>query len=256
MAAEIRVAEDLHAAAAEGADLFFWLAEDAIAQRGRCMVALSGGSTPQALHARLAAAPQMTRLREATEFFFGDERCVGPDDPESNYGMARASLFAPARIPEERVHRMPGEADPEDGARRYEGLIRDRFGAAESEWPRFDVIFLGLGDDGHTASLFPRAPQLHERQRAVVASQSPKGVKPRITFTVPLINQARAILMLVSGTGKARAVRTALEEASVPAEDCPAKLVRPVEGRMIWILDEPAAAGLQFSKQQVPSDEE
>jgi 6-phosphogluconolactonase len=217
---------------------------------------LSGGSTPQTLHARLAAAPQMTRLRQAIEFFFSDERCVGPDDPESNYGMARASLFAPARIPDDRVHRMPGEADPEDGARRYERLIRERFGVAGSDWPRFDVLFLGLGDDGHTASLFPRAPQLHERQRAVVASQSPKGVKHRITFSVPLINQARAILLLVSGSGKAGAVRTALEEASVPGEDCPAKLVRPVDGRLIWILDEPAAAGLQLSKQQLPSDEE
>lgn len=254
MTPELRVVDDLPAVAVESSDLFMWLAEDAVRRQGRCTVALSGGATPQALHARLAEVAA-ARLRVLPiEYFFGDERCVAPDDPESNYGMARTSLFRPAGIPDARIHRMPGEQGPDDGSRQYEAAVRQAFG--EVPWPRFDLILLGLGDDGHTASLFPRAPQLAERHRLVVGATSPKGVKGRITFTVPLINAAHTVLFLVSGAGKAEAVSTVLDDAAADPQEYPAKLIQPSGGRLIWILDRAAARALKIMKQQIPSDEE
>jgi 6-phosphogluconolactonase len=191
------------------------------------------------------------------EYFFGDERAVPPDHPESNYGAARVKLFSPLGIPAERIHRMPGEAaDLNAASRTYDALLRSRLGAPAPAFPRLDLILLGIGEDGHTASLFPRAPQLAERTRAVVPSQSPRGVAGRITVTLPLINEARTVLFLVTGGAKADAVHHVLDRPQAEPQQYPAKLVRPVDGRLIWILDEAAAAKLDLTAQQIPSDEE
>ena len=258
MTPEIHVLPDEREAAVEAADLFVWLANEASQGEGRFRVALSGGSTPQGLHRRLAGPDFAPRVKwPQVEFYFGDERCVPSDHPESNYGMAKHSLFDPLRIPGQQVFRMPGELpDPDEGARRYEKMMRERMQTPSPAWPSLDLIFLGLGEDGHTASLFPRAPVLAVKDRAVASSRSPKGVPNRITFTVPLINQARMVLFYVLGMEKAQAVRRVLEDETVPGVECPAKLIRPEQGRLVWMLDRAAASELKSSKRQVPSDEE
>jgi len=244
--------------AAEAADLLLWLADDAVRQRGRFTVALPGGHTPQALYERLCTPPLADRVRNLPiEYFFGDERAVPPDHPESNYGAAHAKLFVPLGIPEERIHRMPGEASNLDAASRaYETLLRSRLGTAAPSFPSLDLILLGIGEDGHTASLFPRSPQLAERTRAVVPSESPHGVSRRITFTLPLINRARTILFLVTGGAKADAMHHVLDRPHADGQDYPAKLVRPVDGRLVWIVDRAAAAMLDLTARRIPSDEE
>jgi len=255
---EIRFFTDAQDLAREAADLFVWLGGQAISGSGRFRVALSGGSTPKAIHAMLAGPAFAGQLDwRRVEFYFGDERCVPPDHAESNYGMAAATLFQPLQIKPEQVFRMTGEAaDPAQAARDYEALLRARFGCPAPGWPRFDLVLLGMGDDGHTASLFPGTPALQERERLVVTNQSPRGIPNRLTFTAPLINQAREVLFLVSGAAKASVVRTVLEGQDVDPARFPSRLIRPVEGRLLWFLDGAAAAELTTAKQQVVSHEE
>jgi 6-phosphogluconolactonase len=258
MTAELRVVDDLHAVGAEAADLMLWLADDAIRQRGRFTMALSGGKTPQALYERLASPTLGARIRTlAADYFFGDERGVPPDHAESNFGAARAAFFAPLGLPADRIHRMPADASDLDAAsREYEAQIRARLGASAPAFPRFDLILLGIGDDGHTASLFPHAPQLAERTRAVVPSESPRGIARRMTFTFPLINAARTVLFLVTGGAKADAVHHILDRRDADPSQYPARRVQPTDGRLIWILDDAAAAKLDLTARRVPSDEE
>lgn len=257
-APEIRLFTDADDLAREAADLFIWLGGQAVATGQPFRVALSGGSTPRTLYGLLSGEPYAGQLDwQRVEFYFGDERCVSPDHPESNYGMARAALFGPLRIPSNRICRVAGEsADPGQAAREYEGLIRTRFGTPAPVWPKFDLVLLGLGDDGHTASLFPETAALDERDRLVVANEAPRGVSKRVTFTAPLINQARVVLFLVSGASKAAATRVVLEDRSQPPRRYPAKLIRPREGRLIWFLDGAAAAELALAKRQIVSHEE
>jgi 6-phosphogluconolactonase len=208
-------------------------------------VALSGGSTPSKLY-RLLAGDRANRVKwQHVQFYFGDERCVPPDHAESNFKLANDALFQPLGIEATQIFRIEGEAgQPDQAARRYEETIRQQFGTSSPAWPRFDLIFLGLGDDGHTASLFPGSPALDEKIRAVVVSESPRGVTHRITFTAPLINHARSIVFMVAGLQKAPAVRAVLEDDTVNATHYPAKLIRPIEGHLIWYLDRAAASAL------------
>jgi 6-phosphogluconolactonase len=263
-APELRILDDVREVAQEAADLFVWLGKQAIATGGTFRVALSGGSTPKELYGRLAAPDLSGQLDwKKVELYFGDERCVPPDHPESNFGMADATLFRPLKIAPERIFRMRGEAaDPHEAARHYEAVIRSQFGTPAQMWPSFDLILLGLGEDGHTASLFPGTPALDERVRLVVANQAPRGVTNRLTLTAIAINQARAVMFLVSGAGKADAVRTVIEGQGKQQQDesfdrrVPARLIKPVNGRLIWFLDRAAAAGLTVAKQSVISHEE
>jgi len=188
--------------------------------------------------------------------FFGDERCVPPAHPDSNFRMANEALIAPLGLPLERVFRMRGEEEPERAARDYEEALRKEFNAAPPAWPRFDLILLGLGEDGHTASLFPGMPALGERQRLVVPTQAPQGIARRLTFTAPLINHAHTVVFLVSGGGKAPAVRAVLEDRAADSTRFPARLIRPEQGRLIWFLDRAAAAELTIEKQRLVSHEE
>jgi 6-phosphogluconolactonase len=172
-------------------------------------------------------------------FFFGDERCVPPDDEASNYGMAREALLDRIPLRPEQVHRVLGELPPEEGARRGEEDLRAS--VPGSPWPVFDMVLLGMGPDGHTASLFPGAPELDERERLMVPVHRPEMPQPwRVTMTMPVINAARQVLMVVSGSQKAPMVRRAI--AGDP--DIPAGRLRPA-GRLTWLVTEDAAAELE-----------
>jgi 6-phosphogluconolactonase len=259
-APELRILDSPEAVAQEAADLFAWLAQEAVKTSGHCRVALSGGSTPRALYAVLVRdfAGQVPWPR--VEFFFGDERAVPPAHEASNFRLADEHLFRPLKISSQQIFRMQGEASDLDAeAHRYDALLRQQCQSPASAWPRFDVVLLGLGDDAHTASLFPGTAALAEQQRLVTTNRSPQGVAHRLTLTVPAINQARAVMFLVTGASKARAVQAVLEDPPQGRPDpmrLPARLIHPSEGRLIWLLDQAAAADLTISKQQIVSHEE
>jgi 6-phosphogluconolactonase len=244
---DIRLVENDEKLAEDVAEFFIRSAREA--QDRPFRVALSGGSTPRKLYCRLAGTDCATRVEwPQVEFYFSDERCVAPDHPESNFTLARDMLFQPLGIKPSQVFRIEGEAREQDlAARRYEQTIRQQFAIRAPAWPRFDLILLGLGDDGHTASLFPGSPALNEKTRAVVASEAPRGVTHRITFTAPLINHAHLVVFTVAGAQKAPAVRAVLEDDTADANRYPAKLIRPVEGRVIWYLDRAAASALAIA---------
>jgi len=254
---ELRILEDGEELAREAADFVVWLGEQAIARHGQFRLALSGGSTPKALYGLLAGPALVKRLDwSRASFFFGDERCVPPDHADSNFRMANETLITPLKIGQDRIFRMKGEEEPEKAARHYEESLRKEFGATAPAWPSFDLILLGLGDDGHTASLFPRTRALSERERLVVPNEAPRGTKQRLTFTAPLINRAQAVVFLVSGAGKAPAVRAVLEDRAADPQEFPAKLVQPGQGRLIWFLDHAAAGQLTIEQQRIVSHEE
>lgn len=211
-----------------------WIAAElgqAIAARGTASLALAGGTTPRAVYAELTGPPFSGSLDWArVDIFFGDERAVPPDHPESNYGMARAALLSRVPIPAERVHRMEAERpDREQAAADYARCLPRRL----------DVLLLGMGPDGHTASLFPRSPALAERERLVVPVVGPKPPPERLTITPPVIAAARAVAVIVTGVGKAAAVARALEGAPAPHE-WPVQLARGG----VWFLDRDAASRL------------
>lgn len=221
------VVEPRAALAGAAADWIAAAIAAAVRERGRCTLALAGGSTPRAIHAQLAAR---TLPWERVQIYFGDERCVPPDDPGSNYRMALETLLRPARIAPERVHRIHGEERDRDAAAR----------AYERELPeRLDILLLGMGPDGHTASLFPGAPTLAERTRRVVPAEAPVAPHARITITPPVIAAARRTAVIAAGTEKAAAVARALEGSEDPR-------VLPVRLALggTWFVDDEAAASL------------
>jgi 6-phosphogluconolactonase len=201
---------------------------------------LSGGATPESLYRALSEPGRVPESHwRSIECFFGDERCVPPDHPDSNYGMVRRALLAPLGPTAPFAHRMRGEdPDPDRAAREYEALLRERFRASAPAIPSFDLALQGLGADGHTASLFPGAAP--DPERLVVAGTRPEDGSCRITVTFRLLRQARVLLFFVLGTAKAAAVAASLRrDASDPT---PAALALPPEGRSVWVLDRPAAS--------------
>ena len=222
------------------------LAEEAVAARGRVRIAVSGGSTPKATFALLAdpAHPFLNRMPwSALELFFVDERTVPPDHPESNYRMTREALLDHVNLREDQVHRMQGELEPEVAAAEYEFDIRRTFRLEGAEAPRFDIVTLGMGDDGHTASLFPHTAALNEMGRLVVANQVPQKDTWRITLTWPVINHAREVFFLIAGADKA----DRLKEVFIGPKDVerlPSQLIWPASGILTLILDKAAAAQL------------
>jgi 6-phosphogluconolactonase len=254
---EIRVLQDAEELAREAADLFTGFGNQAQEQRRPFRVCLSGGSTPKRLYETLASPAVSKQVDwKEVEFYFGDERCVPPDHAQSNFALVNAALFRPLGIAADRIFRMRGEAKPEEAAQEYEKLLRDRFGMGSTGWPRFSLLLLGLGEDGHVASLFPDAPELGERRRAVVPTLAPRDPRQRISLTVPVLNEAEAVLFLVAGIGKAEAVRRVLEDTPAGDQHMPASLVRPLKGRLIWLLDRAAASQLRLAKQGIVSHEE
>lgn len=243
---DIRIARDGQGWARDAADLVQRISAQAIQANGRVLLALSGGSTPQHLYRTLTAPEWKDRFDwPRTFFFFGDERCVPADHPESNFGMTQTALFQPLGIRSDHVYRMRGEhRDPAGAAREYEDALRSLTNCNAPDLPRLDLILLGLGDDGHTASLFPGTAALQERTCAVTVGQAPTGIPRRITMTLGVINRATVVLFLVTGPGKASMVRTILEPQSAADRTYPAALVAPEAGQLIWMLDQSAAAHL------------
>ncbi len=243
-AGEVRVFRDLEDLSRAAAYLFTDLASRAARDRGTFSAALSGGSTPKQLYS-LLAQPEFAKHVPWSDIhlFWGDERCVPPDHPESNYGMVREVLLKRISIPASNVHRIRGEIDPEQAAIEYEAVLRQFFAIGPKELPRFDLVLLGLGEDGHTASLFPDSAALDERERLVAALYVERLHAYRVTLTLPVLNHAAAIAFLVAGERKRSAVYRAVHKPD-EMRLLPAQRVRPVEGRLLWFLDLAAAADL------------
>src|SRR6267378_2811174 len=232
MKPEIRIVEDAAVLAREAATEFARVAAESVRTRQLFTVVLSGGSTPKSLYALLAdEEPWRSELPWAgMHFFWGDERNVPPDHAESNYRMAYETMLARAPVPAENIHRIRGEeTDASRAAHQYEREIQSFFQLATGQLPRFDLVLLGLGPDGHVASLFPDTAALQEREHLVVANWVGKLNAWRISLTLPVINNAANVLFLVSGAEKAGIVRAVLEEEG--PEHYPAQLIRPASGR-------------------------
>lgn len=228
------------AMAERAAHIFAEACEEAVEERGVFRVALSGGETPISLFQLLSQPDWAVRLPwDKMTFFWVDERAVGPDHPESNYGLAKDELFN--NVPATRFYRIRGEDDAEEAAARYEKRIREEFDLGPKELPRFDFMLLGMGADGHIASIFPNSPLLHEKIRIVADVYSPERKTDRITLTLPVINNSRTCMFMVSGAEKHEALSNALNLLEEPT--MPAQLVRPKAGDLIWIVDEDAARG-------------
>jgi 6-phosphogluconolactonase len=239
---------DPGALALEAARRFVAIAAAAVARNGRFSVALAGGSTPAGLYRLLARRP----FREQVSWpdavlYLGDERCVPPDDPRSNTRMIRETLLAGLTSTPVTLRVPPIELPPPEAAAAYADQLRRDFLLRGAARPHFDLILLGMGDDGHAASLFPGMPALTERRRLAVATDVPTYVRPfvpRITLTLPVLNAAEHVMFLASGAGKAQAVAAVLDGPE-PESPLPARRVRPRSGQLTWLLDTAAAAGLR-----------
>jgi len=220
---------------------FIHLSNHAIHKRGIFSAALAGGGTPSPLYSRLAIPENQGRMDwSRIHLFWGDERHVPPDHADSNYRMVREQLLTKISIPEENVHRVPAEMEVRMAAFSYEESLRNFFG---SEWPRFDLVILGMGEDGHTASLFPHSAGLNEKFRWFIANYAPDQSAWRLTLTKPAINAARQIHVLVSGAEKAHTVAEVLT-GPVQPEDRPIQMIKPDKGEMVWMMDSEAAGEL------------
>jgi 6-phosphogluconolactonase len=220
------------------AEKFILMINKAIEERGVCFVALSGGETPRPVYRLLGTALMKDRVEwDRVHLFFTDERSVLTTDLQSNYGMINRELISHINIPPKNVHRIEGEKKPEIAAADYERELREKF---NNKIVRFDVVLLGLGEDGHTASIFPGTEVVEEEKAFVAAVFVPRLDSWRVTLTLSSINNARNVLLLVSGKKKAGIVQQILKAPS-PVNNLPATMVRPVKGKLCWMLDEDAA---------------
>jgi 6-phosphogluconolactonase len=241
-----KVAPNAEQVAKLSADLIADSVIRAVKARGVARIAISGGSTPKAVFELLAnpTAPYLTTIPWASlQLFFVDERCVPPTDSESNFLMTKTAMLDTIPLPAANVHRMEGELDPELAASRYEAEIRNTFKLEGAETPTFDLILLGLGPDGHTASLFPHTEGLNEMARIVIANHVPQKDVWRVTLTWPVITQGREVAFLIEGEGKAEMVKTVFTGPYDP-EALPAQIIRPATGKLTLLLDTAAAAQL------------
>jgi 6-phosphogluconolactonase len=234
---DIVVLDDAKALAQEGAKRFAAAARAAVAERGRFVVALAGGATPRAMHARLLAMRADALPWTRTYVTFGDERCVPPDDPASNYGMARDTLLAKVPVGDVRLLRIEGERPAEDAAVRHEARLRalaERLGVTDGA-PLFDLVLLGMGADGHTLSLFPGTPALDETRRLVAPGTAPAPPHERVTLTYPALARTREVMLLAAGAEKAPAVAAARDGGALPVARAFGR------ERTVWLLDRAAA---------------
>lgn len=238
------VEPDGAALAQRTAQQFVEVAEQAASRQGRARIAISGGSTPKAAF-QLLADPKQPWLKrmpwDKLEIYWVDERTVPPDHPESNYRMTREALLDHVPLEPEQVHRMEGELEPEVAAARYESLLRNNFRLEGAESPRFDLIALGMGDDGHTASIFPHTEAIHTLGRLVTANQVPQKDTWRITLTWPVINQGSSVFFLIGGQNKAELVKEVFTGPRDP-ERLPSQLIWPASGILTLVLDKDAAS--------------
>ncbi|HLY43646.1 MAG TPA: 6-phosphogluconolactonase [Terracidiphilus sp.] len=241
---EYSVAADAAALAAKAAEHFTAEAEKAVAARGRARIAISGGSTPKATFALLADPGKPWRNRmpwDKLQLFWVDERCVAPDNADSNYRMTRESMLDHVPLKPDQVHRMQGELDPVAGAAQYESLLRNAFRLEGAESPRFDLVQLGMGPDGHTASLFPHTEALSEIMHLVTANHVVNKDAWRITLTWPVINNGASVFFLIGGPDKANVLHEVFMGQHDP-ERLPSQLIWPSSGILTLILDQAAAA--------------
>jgi 6-phosphogluconolactonase len=237
---EIKVLPTAAAIADEAATRIEQCAEAAIELSGRFTLGLSGGSTPRMLYQRLVDKYRAAINWAKVEVFFGDERCVPPDHADSNYRMARETLLSKVPIPGDNVYRMRGEIEPQEAAKEYGSMLKEKFGEGG-----LDLILLGLGDDGHTASLFPGTAALQEMKHRCVANyaeQSTTGRSWRLTLTAPFINRCNQVMFLVVGAAKSAALAHVLE-GETGSQRWPAQLIKPHSGKLTWLIDA-AAAGM------------
>jgi len=240
------VSPNAEAVAAVAAQLFTDTAISAVSAKGVARIAISGGSTPKRMFTQLAdpAKPYAAAVPwDKLELFWVDERCVPPDHADSNYKMTKAALLDHVPLPASRVHRMEGELDPAEASAKYESDIRNTFKLEGAETPAFDLILLGMGDDGHTASLFPHTEALHEMSLIVTPNHVPQKDTWRITLTLPVILHGKKVAFLIEGAGKAEILADVLLGAYDP-ESKPSQLIRPVSGELSLLLDSPAATKL------------
>lgn len=238
------VEPDTAAMARRAAHHFVEMTGEAVDARGRARIAVSGGSTPRAVFAMLGDPGLEWRARmpwEKLDLYWVDERAVGPDDPESNFRMTREAMLDHVPMAPEQIHRIEGELEPEAAAARYESELRSGFRLEGAEAPRFDLVALGMGDDGHTASLFPHTEGLHQMGRLAIANHVPQKDAWRITLTWPVINHARSVFFLIGGAEKAEVLREVLTGPRDP-ERLPSQLIWPTSGILTLILDKAAAA--------------
>jgi 6-phosphogluconolactonase len=235
---------------------FVECSRDAVENRGVFSVALAGGNTPRRVYELLASVPFKDRVDwPRVHLFFGDERAVPADHPDSNYRMAYEALISKVPIPAANVHRIVGEGNAKENARTYEEQLQEFFAGREQtrepSWPRFDLIFLGMGEDGHTASLFPGSEALNEKSHWVVATRSERLGQERITLTLPVLNHAARVVFLVTGKEKAQRLREVLRpkpvrgaqwEVGSEQDVVPAQMVQPVDGKLEWLVDRSAAS--------------
>lgn len=241
--AEVFIHPDAAALSRAAADEMARVILETVERNRQCVVALAGGSTPRATYSELAALDNTRRLPwERLRVFFSDERTVPPDHPDSNHRMAREALLARVPIPVANIYPVNTQLEPKPAASHYEDAIRKTLNGGHGP-PRFDLILLGMGADGHTASLFPGTEALEEESSLVASNWVPRLQTHRITFTFPLLNHARQVMFLGTGADKAQVVREVLRpEAGGPSH--PAARVRPKQGRLLWLLDEGAASRL------------
>ncbi|MEQ1844565.1 MAG: 6-phosphogluconolactonase [Nitrospira sp.] len=244
---DIRIAPGTQEWGQAAASLILSVSQQAIQAHGRCLIALSGGSTPKTLYQVLATPEWSARFDwSRMVFLFGDERCTPPDHPESNFRMAQTELFQPLNIRPEQVYGMNGESDDATAAaQEYEATLRRLTNSPAPRIPVLDLVLLGIGEDGHTASLFPRTPSLQEDKRIVIVGYAPTGIRSRLTLTLGVLNHAAVVLFLVTGAGKADIVRRILEPKSDEDRSLPAARISPASGRLVWMLDHSAAQQLQ-----------
>lgn len=241
---EYIVEPDSAALARRAAEQLVEVAEEAAEKRGRARIAISGGSTPKAAFQLLAdpSQPLFKRMPwDKLDLYWVDERTVPPDHPESNYRMTKEAMLDRVPLKPEQIHRMEGELEPEVAASRYESLLRDTFRLEGAETPRFDLVQLGMGDDGHTASLFPHTDAIHEMGRLVTANKVPQKDTWRITLTWPVINEGSSVFFLIGGKNKAELVKEVFTGQRDP-ERLPSQLIWPASGILTLILDRDAAA--------------
>lgn len=244
----IRIFPDVEALSQAAAVEFVRCAGEAVAARGRFTVALSGGSTPKRLYHLLTTEPFRSQIDWGrVEIFWGDERCVPPDHKDSNYRMAREAMLAQLPIPAEHIHRMEAErADREAAARDYETVLARVFGVSSGgEPPPFDLLLMGMGPDGHTASLFPHTQALDETRRWVVPNHVPQLNTDRMTMTRPILNRGREVLFLVAAADKAERLAEVLAGPADPKR-LPSQSIQP-EGQLVWFVESAAAARLPSS---------
>ena len=243
MKADVRIFKDNKSLSVAAAEVFVEAARQANSNRGSFLVTLSGGSTPAGLYRLLAIEPYRNMVDWAKAFiFWGDERCVPPDDEGSNYHQADDTLLRHIPIPGENIQRIKGELAPVEASDDYTQTLK-RFAAPDLDWPRFDLVLLGMGADGHTASLFPGSPLESSAPTLPVTANYQGRPAQRVTLTPAVFNSARIILFLVSGADKAETLSRVLSDLSIP-EQLPAQRIQPADGEVIWLVDE--AAGRKF----------